>query len=57
LQSGAFPYRAYCSGFGVPVFRLAVYPGGDGGVPAVNGNAAHDSRCPVSPYFAAVDVE
>ena len=57
LQSGAFPYRAYCSGFGVPVFRFAVYPGGDGGVPAVNGDTAHDRRGPVGLSLATVDIE
>jgi hypothetical protein len=57
LQSVAFPYRACCSGFGVPVFRFAVYPGGDGGVPAVNGDAAHDRRGSVGLYLATVDIE
>lgn len=57
LQSGVFPYRACCSGFGVPVFRPAIYTGSDGGTPAVNGDAAHDSRGSVSLYLAAVDVE
>jgi len=57
LQSGVFPYRAYGPGSGVPVFRLAAYPGGDGGVPAVYGDAAHDRRGSVSLYLAAVDIE